>query len=244
MTAADYDRFAGLYSRHWAGFSARIMPVLERLLLADLPKDAGILDLCCGAGHLAAHLAARGFRVVGIDQSTAMIEQARLNAPRATFASGDIQVAAVPRGEFDAVTCLFDSLNHLMTLTGLQQVFAKVHSALRPSGRFVFDLNTHEGYLERWRGEIHVVEEDCICMVKARYDAGSRIGRNDVTMFEKDGSWKRTDLTMEQQCHETQDVLAALTSAGFGSVSTYEARQDLGLENAAGRLFFVCGKGD
>jgi len=242
MTVSGYDRFAGLYSRHWAGFSARIMPTLERILLAGLPKRAGILDLCCGAGHLAAHLAARGFRVTGIDKSAAMIEQARLNAPRATFEAGDVQEVALRPGAFDAATCLFDSLNHMMTMTELQAVFTIVHLALRPSGRFVFDLNTHEGYLERWRGEIHIVEDDCVCMVKARYDAITRIGRNDVTMFERDGAWRRTDLTMEQKCHETQEVLAALASAGFCGVATYDARQDFGLSNAEGRLFFRCEK--
>jgi SAM-dependent methyltransferase len=242
MTTSGYDRFAGLYSRHWATFSARIMPALERLMLAGLPKHAEILDLCCGAGHLAAQLAGRGYRVTGIDQSRAMIEQARRNAPRATFETGDARTLDLAPGAYDAATCMFDSLNHMMSMAELRSVMANVHRALRPAGRFVFDLNAHEGYLERWKGEIHFAEPDCVCMVKARYDADLRVGRNEVTLFEKDGAWKRTDLTLEQKCHETSEVLDALASAGFADVTTYEARRDFGLENAGGRLLFACSK--
>jgi ubiquinone/menaquinone biosynthesis C-methylase UbiE len=49
-----YDRFAWVYDRYWAGdFATRVLPVLERLLLASLPAGARILDLCCGTGQLA-----------------------------------------------------------------------------------------------------------------------------------------------------------------------------------------------
>ena len=42
-----------------------------------------MLDLCCGTGLLAGELVARGYRVVGVDASEAMLALARdASAPR------------------------------------------------------------------------------------------------------------------------------------------------------------------
>jgi len=241
---SSYDHFAGLYSSHWGGFSRRIVPVLERLLLEGLPRDARLLDVCCGAGHLAAELSALGFHVTALDSSRSMIEQARRNAPRAELLVRDARAFAALGPPFDAATCLFDSLNHMMTLDEVTAVFANVRDALAPSGRFLFDMNMEEGYLGRWQGAIHVVEEERVCLVRARYDPARKLGHNDVTMFERRAGsrWRRRDLTMVQRCYERDDVVAALSACGFTDVRAHDGERDLGLENAAGRLFFVCRK--
>ena len=49
-------------------------------LLAAKPGER-ILDVGCGTGHLTAQIAATGAHVVGIDASSAMIEQAREKYP-------------------------------------------------------------------------------------------------------------------------------------------------------------------
>ena len=53
------------------------------------PQGARILDVCCGTGYLAGLLAARGYRVTGIDASAAMIGFARETAPEAEFSVAD-----------------------------------------------------------------------------------------------------------------------------------------------------------
>ena len=240
---SDYDRFAEVYSRHWGGFSVRVFPALDQLLLAGLPEGARLLDVCCGAGHLAALLAERGLRVTGVDGSREMIARARRNAPSAELRVGDARTMAFDAGSFDAATCLFDSLNHMMTSGELSAVFARVSGALRPAGRFVFDMNMEEGYLGRWQGAVHVVEDDCVCLVRARYDPEAGIGYNDITLFERQGRWRRADFTLRQKCHARGEVITALAAAGFTAVTTHDAERDLHMANAAGRTFFVCQKG-
>ncbi len=51
-----------------------------RRLLAKSSSSSQVLDLGCGAGHLAIALAEDGHNVTGIDQSTRMIELARERA--------------------------------------------------------------------------------------------------------------------------------------------------------------------
>ncbi len=130
---ADYDPFAWFYDRHWGGFSRQVLPVLERLVLGELPAGARILDLCCGTGHLAALLTERGFRVVGVDVSAGMLAFARVNAPQADFVLADARDFALPEA-VDAAVSLYDSLNHILALDELARVFVNVRRALVPGG--------------------------------------------------------------------------------------------------------------
>ncbi len=85
----DYGGFADVYNRHWGGFAGRVVDPLCRLGLDQLVPGDRVLDVCCGTGQLAAAPTERGFEVVGVDGSEAMIALARLNAPAATFLVAD-----------------------------------------------------------------------------------------------------------------------------------------------------------
>ena len=73
-----YSRLAGVYDEividpchdRWASF-------LHELWSADPEGVRSVLDLCCGTGLLAGELIARGYRVVGVDASDAMLALAR-----------------------------------------------------------------------------------------------------------------------------------------------------------------------
>ena len=91
---AYYDRRAPEYDEWYRGtgrFAERDRPGWDeelgalRLALGAMPA-ARTLDVACGTGFLTRHL--RG-EVVGLDQSEAMLEEARRQAPYATFVPGD-----------------------------------------------------------------------------------------------------------------------------------------------------------
>ncbi len=220
---ADYDLFAEVYNRHWGGFGVRVMEPLDRLGLAELQPGAGVLDLCCGTGQLAAGLVERGLRVVGVDGSVRMIEHARSNAPGAEFLVADARefLLAEP---VDMVVSTFDSLNHVMTLDDLGAVFLQTAGALVPGGRFVFDLNMAEGYEARWHGTFVMDEPGEYLVSESSWDAETRIGRMKFTWFAASGEvWQRHELTLTQRCYEESEVLGALTGAGFVEVSAQDA---------------------
>ena len=78
---SDYDPFAWVYNKYWGNeFTPRVFPILEQLVLRELPAGARVLDLCCGTGQLAGTLTALGYRVTGVDGSTEMLRFARENA--------------------------------------------------------------------------------------------------------------------------------------------------------------------
>jgi ubiquinone/menaquinone biosynthesis C-methylase UbiE len=91
---AYYDRRAPEYDEWYRGvgrFAERERPGWEQEVealgraLAALPP-ARTLDVACGTGFLTRHLPGE---IVGLDQSEAMLEEARRQAPDATFVQGD-----------------------------------------------------------------------------------------------------------------------------------------------------------
>ena len=105
---AYYDRRAPEYDDWWRGsglFAERDRPAwneeVEALcdVIASL-EPARTLDVACGTGFLTRHL--RG-EVVGLDQSESMLEEARRQAPAATFVIGDALSLPFEEGAFDRV---------------------------------------------------------------------------------------------------------------------------------------------
>ena len=240
-----YDPFARVYDRYWGFFGTKAYPILEHLVLGNLPPGSAVLDLCCGTGQLVAELSRQGYRTTGLDGSEGMIEIARKNAPDVEFVVQDARKIVLSR-KFAAVFSTFDSLNHVMTLDELAQVFHSVFAVLKDGGYFVFDLNMEEGFRARWRGSFQYVEEDHVCVVRSSHDMDSKIGRKDITLFElKDGNWVRTDFPLIQRWYDEREIRERLRKAGFGEIESLDGNEPI-LEGSVheGRMFFVARRRD
>jgi len=137
-----YSRLAGVYDEididpchdRWASF-------LHELWSADPVGVRSVLDLCCGTGLLAGELVARGYRVVGVDASEAMLALARERlGPEVVLSRLTLPELAL-EGVFDAAVCTLDGLTYL-TPDELRLTMAAVAVCLRPGGSLVFDLHT------------------------------------------------------------------------------------------------------
>ncbi len=142
---AYYERRAREYDDWYLGrgrFAERRRPCwdeevdeLRRALEALAP--ARTLDVACGTGFLTRHLPGE---VVGLDQSESMLEEARRQAPNATFATDDALELPFPDDSFERVfTGHFyghlDEADRLRFLGEAGRVAAElvvVDSALRP----------------------------------------------------------------------------------------------------------------
>jgi SAM-dependent methyltransferase len=139
---AAYSRLAEVYDEividpchdRWASF-------LHELWSADPVGVRSVLDLCCGTGLLADELIRRGYRVVGVDASDAMLALARRRLGPEVALSRTALPDLKVEGVFDAAICTFDGFNYL-TLEEFRLTMAAVAGRLRPAGWLVFDLHT------------------------------------------------------------------------------------------------------
>jgi demethylmenaquinone methyltransferase/2-methoxy-6-polyprenyl-1,4-benzoquinol methylase len=101
-----------------------------------LAPGASALDVACGTGRLTEELAraagAQG-RVVGVDFSPRMLQEARRRRPKLEWVEGDALSLPFPRASFDAATIAFGLRNLARPERGLVEM-ARV---VRPGGRLV-----------------------------------------------------------------------------------------------------------
>lgn len=117
----------GFAMLHWIA-AARAVRVPE----AARP-GAVLLDLACGGGLLAPHVAGKGYRHIGVDLSRAALEQAREHG--VTVVRGD--VLRLPfRDESADVVVAGEVLEHVPDLAG---AVAEACRVLRPGGTLVLD---------------------------------------------------------------------------------------------------------
>lgn len=229
-----YDRFAAVYNSHWGSNSLHFLPLYERQALNALPECARILDLCCGTGQFSRVLTRRGFQVVGVDSSAGMLNFARNNVPEAEFVCSDVRNFRTPI-KFDAAVCVYDSLNHLLTIEDLTSAFETVRHCLSPHGLFALDMNMPAKYRNSWRGEFTVEESDSVYEIVARVDHPQRL----ATLEAYSKSNRHDDpIRFLQTWYSQAEISETLRITGFGEIETFS----LSDENPSDpeRMLFVC----
>lgn len=143
--AAIYDAvMADVEYDHWADF------VLTYARDSQWsPRTA--LDLACGTGGFTRELLAAGLEVTGLDGSPEMLQVAREHLSGLELVQGDLRTFELGR-RFDLVTCVFDSLNNLLSSADLGAAFARAYAHLEVGGLLACDLNTRLGVRELWEG--------------------------------------------------------------------------------------------
>lgn len=125
--------------------------VLE--LLSPRPGER-ILDLGCGTGHLTRKIAEAGAEVVGIDNSEAMIEQARKNFPELRF-----EIADGTDFRFDEPFDAVFSNAAIHWMRDPAAVARRTYRALKGGGRFAAEFGG-KGNLKATKMALHSAAHD------------------------------------------------------------------------------------
>jgi len=122
---------------------AVVEPAVETL--AELAGGGAALEFAVGTGRIALPLAERGVRVVGIDNSEAMLGRLREKAgvERVEAMVGDMATTRV-EGEFSLVYLVFNTIFNLTTQDGQVACFENAAAHLRSGGRFVIEARVPE----------------------------------------------------------------------------------------------------
>ena len=119
---------------------------IDALIKRHAPAAKHILELGCGTGTHAEHLARMGYHVCGIDMSEGMIERAQRRlaklpgdiAQRLSFSVSDIRNARLEK-TYDITIALFHVMSYQNTNQDLMKVLHTAYDHLKSNGLFLFD---------------------------------------------------------------------------------------------------------
>ena len=232
--------FAEFYNQHWSDWTGMVWPFVSRTVNKDCPKAGSWLDLCCGTGQLLKKVTERGFSATGLDLSTHQLRHARRNAPKSKFVRADVRRYSLPE-RYDVITCLFDSLNYLLTPVGLKAAFTSARRHLNPDGLFIFDMNTEAGYLKQWnRASVRVREKTGLLVIDTSYDRRTRVAQCLINGFIKQGKYCRGfEERHIQRAYPVSTLDRLLRETGF-AFRKYDGYHFTRPRKDSGRLFYVC----
>ena len=229
-----YTDFAQVYDifmddtpyEKWADF-------LAQRLAAEGIRDGLVLELGCGTGTLTRLLAAKGYDMIGVDSSEAMLgvaqEKEAENRQGILYLEQDMREFEL-YGTVRAAVSICDSINYLLEEEDLLETFRLVNNYLDPGGLFLFDFNTVYKY-ETVIGDATIAEnrEDCSFIWENFYDEKERINEYDVTVFVReqdgpgDGLFRRFTETHYQRGYTLAEIRRLVEESGLCFVEALDA---------------------
>lgn len=178
-------------------------------------KGAVILDLACGAGQHAVELASRGYSVVGLDLSLAMLaraaDEAQERSQKLNFLQGDMRDMAF-EDMFDGVFCWATSFGYFEDDKNFA-VLQRIHKALRKGGTLLLDVMNRDFVAPRQPSLVWYEGEGCICMDEMQVDFfTSRLKVKRTAMFE-DGRSREVDYSI--RLYGLHELGKMMRDAGF-----------------------------
>jgi SAM-dependent methyltransferase len=233
----SYEIFGKFYDAVM-GDESESAKFLSELLRVAKPDAKKVLELGCGTGSILKHLQHR-YDVSGLDLSRTMLSIARKKVPRAKLWCQDMVGFEVAE-RFDAILCVFDSINHVRRFSDWKRVFASARRHLSPGGCFIFDINTQRK-LERHIAEppwVHPFGKNLLIIdVTALPNHGSNWN---IKVFEhvKHDRYALHEEDIIEVSFALEKIMGALQSY-FGKVSVVDTdrRRPTGKSE---RLFFIC----
>ena len=101
-------------------------------------SGARVLDVGCGTGTHISMLIQYGCVVTGLDLNRAMLKQAEIKCPQATFLRADMRTLNLGT-TFDLVMCMFGAINYLENRRDLMRALVNFYRHIRPGGNLVIE---------------------------------------------------------------------------------------------------------
>ena len=133
---------------------------VAQVIRAHLPDARDVLDVACGTGEHARHLAtAHAFRVDGVDLDPVLISHAQTKNIGGRFTVQDMVGFDLGR-TYDAVICMFSSIGYAVTLDRVVTALVAMGRHLRPRGVLLVEPWFEPGRLQDGYVTLQTTETD------------------------------------------------------------------------------------
>lgn len=211
-------------------------------------KEGLVLDLGCGTGNITKRLQKAGYDMIGIDNSMDMLSIAMEKSSAQEDESTQILYLLQDMREFElygtvaGVVSICDSLNYILEMDELIQVFKLVNNYLDPKGIFIFDCNTIYKF-EEIIGEQTIAENrpESSFIWENEYQEDSHINIYDLTLYiqEDDGRYSRYEETHYERAYTVEEIQYALAQAGLEYITAYDAFTHEAPKPESERLYII-----
>lgn len=218
MTEGYRDDLARIHDEGFGRFAVGAAEVLLGELSGRRGRPNLVVDLGCGSGILAEIVSRKGFDVLGVDLSPAMLRIARARAPKAEFRQGSLWDVEIPHCLGAAM--IGEIVNYLFDESGgrkrFRELLGRVHAALAPGGVLLFDAAGPGRVPPPGRQKNFFEGEDWSVLVEAVEDGKTKTLTRTITTFRKVGKRYRRDQEVHRLRLTPRDEIAAdLRAAGF-----------------------------
>ncbi len=200
---------------------------IESIFKDNNSKPQIVLDLACGTGNLTCELARRGYDLIGIDNSSEMLniakEKANIENQNDILFLNQNMTSIDLFGTVDAVICSLDGINHLINEKSVLQCFQKANLFLNEGGLFIFDVNTLHKFKTLYSNNAFIYEKDDVfCAWQNNFNEKNNICTFDFTFFkkEKDKYIKFKDF-IKEKAYEISTLTDLLEKANFQILNIY-----------------------
>ncbi|WP_340200891.1 class I SAM-dependent methyltransferase [Ascidiimonas sp. W6] len=212
-------------------------------------KNARILELCCGTGRLTLPIAKDGYSISGVDNSSSMLEQAKLKASEAglkvDFIQADMRTLDLPE-KYDLIFIPFNSIHHLYKNEDLFKVFGAVKSHLKEGGLFLLDcFNPNiqfivEGEKEQKKIAQYTTKDgrEVLIKQKMRYENKTQINRIEWHYY-INGEFDSIQ-NLDMRLFFPQELGAYLEWNSFNITHKFGDFEEEAFNDNSGKQIFVC----
>ena len=223
-----YDSFAYVYDELMDNVPYEEWAARIREILADHKIAGGLmLELGCGTGRMMKIMKDAGFDMIGVDNSTWMLDLAREKYSEdedMLFLLQDMREFEL-YGTVGSIISVCDSVNYITEPSELRTVFSLVNNYLDPGGIFVFDFNTEHKYRDEI-GETVVAEDrdDVSFIWYNEYDEEEHINYIDLSLFirEEGDMFRKYTEEHVQRGYTTEEIKDLIEQSGLEFVAAYD----------------------
>lgn len=250
----SYTSFAEVYDtfmdnvpyREWVSY-------VNNILKKHGIGEGTVLDLGCGTGSMTEELDDLGYDMIGVDISDEMLEIAvrkmEEKEREILYLSQDMRELEL-YSTVDAVVSACDSVNYILDMEELTDVFRLVNEYLEPGGIFFFDFNTRHKYRDII-GDQTIAEdrEECSFIWDNYYYEEECVNEYVLTLFiqesEDETLYRKYQETHLQRGYTLEEMKTMIEDAGLIFETAYDDYTGKPADENSERICVVareCGK--